>query len=404
MAGATLTTLASILKDYYLPTVAEQLNNEVLMLQRLEPSAQDLFGNQAVLAIHKGRSGGIGPALENGALPAAGNQQYARAVYNLIYLYGRIGVTGPGMAKTASAAGSYLQMLKSELDGVRTDLMKDLARQVYGSGLGNGLIAQCGTTTASNTVVLGSSEALRKGHIYIGMVVDIGTAPGATSVATARNVTDVNVTNGTITIDGATVTTSSSHYVARSGAGGNEITGISDIVTTSTSSVTVGGIDGTAAGNSWWDNLRMTNGGTPRALSLTLLNQAFNQVRVKGGDVSLMVSSFGQQRALFELLQAQVRYTDPTNLKGGFTALDYQGRPFVGDVDHPFGRINVLTEKHLRVFSNRDWHFLDEDGDVLKWKPGFDAYEAVLARYINLGVARRNVQLVLGDLTDTTGF
>jgi len=214
MAGATLTTLASILKDYYLPTVAEQLNNEVLMLQRLEPSAQDLFGNQAVLAIHKGRSGGIGPALENGALPAAGNQQYARAVYNLIYLYGRIGVTGPGMAKTASAAGSYLQMLKSELDGVRTDLMKDLARQVYGSGLGNGLIAQCGTTTASNTVVLGSSEALRKGHIYIGMVVDIGTAPGATSVATARNVTDVNVTNGTITIDGATVTTSSSHYVA----------------------------------------------------------------------------------------------------------------------------------------------------------------------------------------------
>jgi len=168
--------------------------------------------------------------------------------------------------------------------------------------------------------------------------------------------------------------------------------------------VTVGGIDGTAAGNSWWDNLRMTNGGTPRVLSLTLLNQAFNQVRVKGGDVSLMVSSFGQQRALFELLQAQVRYTDPTNLKGGFTALDYQGRPFVGDVDHPFGRINVLTEKHLRVFSNRDWHFLDEDGDVLKWKPGFDAYEAVLARYINLGVARRNVQLVLGDLTDTTGF
>lgn len=404
MAGATLSTLSAILKDYYLPTVADQINNEILMLQRLEPSAENLFGNQAVLAIHKGRSGGIGPAVEGGALPAAGNQQYARAVFNLIYLYGRISVTGPGMAKTASAAGAYLQMLKSELDGIRTDLQKDLARQVYGSGLGNGLIAQCGVTTTSNTVVLASDEALRKGHIYIGMVVDLGTSPSATSVATARNVTDVNVTNKTITIDGAAVTTSATTFVARSGAGGGEITGLCDIVTTSAASTTVGGIDATSAGNSWWDNKRMVNGGTARSLALTLLSQAFNQVRVAGGDVSLMTGSFGIQRALFELLQSQVRYTTPTELKGGFTALDFQGRPFVPDVDHPYGRVNLLVEKELRLFSNRDWHFLDEDGDVLKWIPGFDKYEAVLTRYINLGVNRRNVQMVLGDLTDTTGF
>jgi hypothetical protein len=404
MAGATLSTLSSILKDFYLPTVADQLNNEILLAQRLEPSAESLFGNQAVLAIHKGRSGGIGPATEGGALPAAGSQQYARAVFNLIYLYGRISVTGPGMAKTASAAGAYLQMLKSELDGIRMDLQKDLARQVYGSGLGNGLIAQCGVTTTANVVVLASDEALRKGHIYIGMVVDIGTAPGATSVATGRNVTDVNITNKTITIDGAAVTTGATHFVARSGAGNGEITGLTDIVTTATTSVTVGGIDATAAGNGFWDNKRMMNGGTPRALALTLLAQAFSQVRVAGGDVSLMVGSFGLQRALFELLQSQVRYTTPTELKGGFSALEFQNKPFVGDVDHPFGRIHILTEKELRLFSNRDWHFLDEDGDVLKWVPGFDKYEAVLARYINLGVNRRNIQLVLGDLTDTVGF
>lgn len=400
MAGATLTTLSSILKDYYLPTVAEQLNNEVLMLQRLEPSAQDLFGNQAVLAIHKGRSGGIGPAAEGAALPAAGNQQYARATYNLIYLYGHIGVTGPGMAKTASAAGSYLQMLKAELDGVRTDLMKDLARQVYGSGLGNGKIAKCGVSTATNVVLLSSDEALRKGHLYIGMVVDIG----PTNAITARNITDISVANKTITIDGAVTTTAATDFVSRSGALAGEVTGISDIVTTSTSSVTVGAIDATAAGNSWWDNQRMVNAGTGRALSLTLLNQAFNQSRVAGGDPSILVGSFGQQRALFELLQSQVRYQSPTELKGGFSALDYQGKPMVGDVDHPYGRINLLVEKDLRVFSNRDWHFLDDDGDVLKWIPGYDKYEAVLTRYINLGVARRNTQMVLGDLNDTTGY
>lgn len=405
MAGATLSTLSSILKDFYLPTVAEQLNNEVLLLQRLEPSAQELFGNQAVLAIHKGRSAGIGPAAEGGALPAAGNQQYARAVYQLIYLYGQIGVTGPGMARTASAAGAYLQMLKSELDGIRTDLTKDLARQTYGSGLGNGLIAQCAVTTASATVVLGSAEAIRTGHLYIGMLVDIGTAPSATSLVTASAISAVNIATPSITI-GTAITTTSSHFVARSGAGGNEVTGISDMVTTATTSVTVGGIDGsiTTGTNTWWDNQRNTNGGTGRALALTLLNQSYNQVRVAGGDVSLMTGSFGQQRALFELLQSQVRYVTPTELKGGFTALEYQSRPFIPDVDHPFGRINILTEKDLRLFSNRDWHFLDEDGAVLKWVPGFDKYVAVLARYVNFGAARRNTQLVLGDLNDTTGY
>src|SRR5690242_20102006 len=144
MAGATLTTLSNILKDFYLPPVVEQLNNEVLMLQRLEARDQELFGNRAYMPLHKTRSGGIGAAPENGALPAAGNQGFDKAVYDLKYLYGRIRVTGPAMAKTASEAGAFLKALQSELDGIRNDLKKDLARQVYADGTGE--IAQCGTT------------------------------------------------------------------------------------------------------------------------------------------------------------------------------------------------------------------------------------------------------------------
>ncbi|MCC6382831.1 MAG: hypothetical protein IT304_10000, partial [Dehalococcoidia bacterium] len=60
MAGATLTTLSNVLKDYYLPPVVKQLNDEVLILQRVESRSQELFGNQAVVPLHKGRSGGIG--------------------------------------------------------------------------------------------------------------------------------------------------------------------------------------------------------------------------------------------------------------------------------------------------------------------------------------------------------
>jgi len=107
VAGATLTTLSNILKDFYLPPVVEQLNNEVLLLQRLESQSEDLFGNRAVVPVHTARSGGIGPALEGAALPAAGNQQYNKATYDLKYLYGRIGVTGPSIAKTAFRGGLF---------------------------------------------------------------------------------------------------------------------------------------------------------------------------------------------------------------------------------------------------------------------------------------------------------
>jgi hypothetical protein len=149
----------------------------------------------------------------------------------------------------------------------------------------------------------------------------------------------------------------------------------------------------------------MGNSGTARALSLSLLSQAFGYSRVGGADVSLMTGSFGLERALFELMQSQVRYVnDPTQLKGGYKALDFQGSPFVADVDHPWGRIHLLTEKDLRVFSPFDWNWLDEDGDILKWVVGFDAWEAVLRRYINLGVARRNTQNVLFDLNDSQGY
>lgn len=403
MAGATLTTLSNILKDFYLPPVVEQLNNEVLMLQRLEARDQELFGNRAYMPLHKTRSGGIGAAPENGALPAAGNQGFDKAVYDLKYLYGRIRVTGPAMAKTASEAGAFLKALQSELDGIRNDLKKDLARQVYADGTGE--IAQCGTTTAANDVVLASDEELRKGHIYIGMVVDIGTAADADSVAAARNVTDVNIATPSITIDGAAVTTSSSHFVSRAGSrspsdgSSYEIDGLSKLVSASANSV--GGIDASAAGNSFWDNQRLTSVG---AIAQDDIIQAKNIVRIQGGDPSLMVGSFGVQRALYNTFTNNVRYVNTMEFKGGFSAIEVAGLPFVADVDAPFGKVFMLDEKFIKVFSPRDWHFLDEDGHVLKWVVGYDAWEAALARYLNLGISRRNVQMVLTGVTDTTGY
>lgn len=400
MAGATLATLSAILKDYYLPPVVDQLNNEVLLLQRLEKRDQELFGNQAIVPLHTGRSGGIGARPESGALPAPGNQVYKKAVYDLKYLYGRVRVTGPSMAKTASEAGAFLQVLKSELDGIRNDLRKDVSRQVYGDG--TAIVAATAANTAVNTLTLSSDEPIRHGFLYVGMVVDIGTSAAPTGVASARTITAINPATPSITIDGAAVTTAATDKVFRSGAAGASSTvyeidaGLQKLV--STAANTVGGIN--AATDTIWDNARDTSGG---ALALDTMMKAFNTQRISGGNLTAIITSFGLQRAFFNLLQSKVQYVTPTKLAGGFQSLEFMGMPLIADIDAPFGKMFFLDESTLKVFSNRDWHFLDEDGNVLKWNNGYDEWEAVLARYMNLGATRRNNQLVISGLTDTTG-
>ncbi len=408
--GTSLSDIAAILKEFYLPPVTEQLNNEVLLISRLESRDEELFGNQAVVPLHTGRSDGVGARGEGVLLPTADKQRFAKALYDLKYLYGRVRVTGPSMAKTASDRGSFLEILRAELDGIRNDLTKDLARQTYSAGTSQ--IVQCGTTTASTTVVLATTgdfegaEAIEKGWVYPGMRIDIGTAADGDAIASNRTVVSVDATGPSLVISGAAVTTSSTHFISRTGSyvtglsvgDSYEISGLKQVV--SKTANTFGGIDSSAAGNEYWQNLEFGNGGTPRTISQDLLMQTWNSVRRAGGETSVIITTLGIQREYFKLLQSQVQFVEPMKLEGGWSSLNFMNKPLVADIDAPYGALYFLDEKYLKVFSNMDWHFLEEDGDVLKWVVDYDAWEAVLARYLNVGATRRNTQAVLYDITD----
>jgi hypothetical protein len=403
IGASVASTLSNVLKDVYTGTVVEQLNNEVLITQRLERDTVDFSGNQLVYSVHKERSAGVFARGENVAFAQAGAQKYAKPVYDVKALYGRIRVTGLGRVKTAKDAGSFLRVLESEISGIKNDLKMDLARQLY--GLGTGQISG-GSAAASTTITLrdignttNTSEPLRKGEIYIGMRLDIGTLANPVVQGTGIEVTGFSIANSTITVASAVTVTAGTHFLFREGNAAAssvsyEVSGLQQLVATAAGSF--GGIDASVGGNEYWDNQRINAAG---ALSLDVLTQAFNTVMVAGGDTSAMIASPGTQRALFNLLQSQVRYTDPLNLKGGFKAIEYMGQPFIADRQAPFGKVFFLDEKYLNVIDAGDWDWLNEDGNILKWVTGFDAWEAVLARYMNISAKRRNTQLVLYGLT-----
>ena len=443
MAGGTLTTVDSILKEYYLGPVQEQLNNEVLLLSRIEARSEDLVGKAAFVPLHTGRSSGIGAVAESAALPAAGNQSYARAEYDLKYLYGRIQVTGPSMAKTKSDAGSFLQVLKGELDGVRADLTKDLARQIYGTGDGViGTGTPDATTATTHTITLANWEPLKKGQFYVGQTVNCFVQ--STGVATAGTITEftisavsiVDVTTSTLTVTSTSVAmTAVLVAITRSGSvtaaqalnrfnntsRSNEIDGLTRVVNVFTPAA-ASAADGTyssatlatAQGKSgslgkldaftatYWDNQR-TFGATPgtaEALTIMRVQQAINLGRQKGAMPSAIITSLGVQREFYRLLQANQQFVSPggTDYASGFSTLTYNGMPVIADLDAPYGKMFILDESTMKVFSDQDWHFLDGDGQTLRQVAGYDAYEAVMVRYMNMGATNRNRNVVINDI------
>lgn len=406
--SANLGTLSNILKEYYLGPVAEQLNNEVLLLSRLESRSEDLVGKRAYVPLHHGRSTGIGAVGEGDALPAAGRQSYEKAVYDLKYLYGRVEVTGPSMAKTKNEAGAFLQALKSELDGIRNDLKKDLARQVYGDGTGTIGTAASGTTT---TLVVGA-EPIRKGQIYPNMRIEVydasATADATHSGGSVFTVASVDLSTGTVTVnETASAAFASGDKIRRAGvdtatpAEGNtyslsdEVDGIQRIV--ADSATALGGITPTGA-NVWWDNQRITSVG---ALALDDIQQGLNLARIAGGMPTAIITTLGVQREFYNLLDQEVQYVNPESLNyaAGFKTLSYNGMPLVADIDAPYGKMYILDESTMKVFSDQDWHFLDADGMTLRQVTGYDKFEAIMTRYMNLGATRRNNQVVLSGIT-----
>lgn len=398
---ASLTTMNAALKEYWENALAYQLNDKTLLLNRLDATNENLYGEQAIIPLHNSRNVGVSARPEYGTLATAGNQGVVQASYQLKYLYGSGQVSGPGIERTSGGlAGSVVSMLDLEMNRLMDDTRVDCSRQLYGTG--DSIVTACGTSGPSTTVTLsgtGFNEALQKGQLFVGMLVDIGTLANPVSLATASAITAINLTTPSITI-GSSISVTPAAFVFRAGNAAAssvsyEMSGLQQLAATAAN--TFGTIDASTGANTYWDNLRINVNGN---LTLDQFTQGFNRVNgISGGQVSAVVTSFGIQRAFYNLLQSQVRYVDPMKLQSGFQVLEYFGIPIIADKDAPYGKIFFLDERWLRIYANRDWHWLEEDGRVLKWTPNQDSWQFVLARYMNLGASRRNTQLVAYGVT-----
>ena len=394
--GATLTTATNILKEIYEPRIREQLQNWLKTSKRIEQTSEgvtsEVGGKYVVFPVHVRRNHGIGARLEMEQLPTAQNQGYNRAQVSLSYQYGAVRLSGQSMELAQSNFQAFASVLDEEVNGIQRDLAKDFNRQIYGTSAG--ILAVITGANAGNVIPATNTQ-----YLEVGMLIDIYDTTGVTQKAAARKITAI-VKNVSFTIDGPAVVTVNTDIITRQGNLNREIIGLQQIVSPTG---ILFNID--PASEPLWASVSNANGGVNRALSESLMIRMVDDIYTNGGNTTAIFTSLGVRRSYFNLLVQQRRYCDTKDFGGGFTGLtfttDNGDVPVVTDVDCQPNRMYFVNEKEMKIYRESDWSFMDRDGSKWQRVIGYDAYDATLYKYCQLGTHRRNSHGLVSDITES---
>lgn len=399
--GATLSTISQGLKTVYQDGIKEQLENQVILYGNLKKNVgiKSSDGKTVTLAVRTGRNTGVGARAEGGQLPTAGNQAYKNPVVTLRYLYARAKITGQVMKLAKSNKAAFANMIEEEMAGMERDMIHDVNRQWFGRGTGLICLANgAGTGTTTLTLDTPTVGATATQHLYAGQKIDIFTSETA-GVQEVDSATIASVDSATQVTLSTAQTWSDNSFVFFEDARANEMEGLLSIVDDGGIAATFEGI--TRSSSLFWQATDNNNSGTLRNISDILMQTVFlsTEKQEKGG-VDLIIAPYEVQNAYGRLLESDKRFvgSDLLNLKGGFTALDFNGKAFIADQDCTNNHVYFLNRGSLSVEQASDPMFMDEDGSIFSRVAGEDAYEATMLWYAQLACSRVNANGVLRDV------
>lgn len=384
----------------------QQFYDKNPLLDRLEKTDRFHIGAKASVPLSLARNGGYSAVSSAGssALNVAGNVGIDKAEYNYSYHYQQVKIEHSAINQTSDSSVAVANVLDTEMEGATSAIRKQLTRQSFGNG--DALIAQCTTTSASTTVQLLATDfgfdAIARRWLHPSLVIDIGTTAAEGSIANDRLITAVDKTAAapTITISGAAVTTTSSHFVsvanARAGAVSNEMNGLRNIVSTT---ATLGTL--TTAAVPEWRAAGVDTATTTLTLD-AMYDQQANIQQETGEDFDLVITSLKQRKNFYKLLQMQTRFDGDRSLGAGSTdATQFAGMTIEAQPDCPDRDMFFLNTKDLLVLkSPKGAHWQSEitGGKALEWIQGTTAFGGVLMYPIQLAAKRRNSHARLGAL------
>lgn len=394
-----LSNFDEALRIDYLPVVREQLENSTYLMKKLRRNERDVVGKQWQLVAHYQRNSGVGAGTETG-LPTAGQQAYLNPYGVVKYNRGRIQVSGPVMEASKNDKGAIIRALESEIKGVTRDLEKEVNYQLHNDGTAVRALVNGDPGTGTTLTV----DTPGTNYLHDGMIIDVVDAStgalededvtistvDSTTVATVSAALDANIE------DNSKVTRAN----ATDGAGTSyEMMGIKGIVDDGTYVDTLHNL--ARSSYAWWKcstHSNDDNSGTNRDLTLDLIQDSITAVEKNGGKTNLILSDHDVRDTYAALVIQDKRFVNTLDLDGGFKALEYNGIPWMADVDCLPNTVYFIDTEHLEIVQMSSWNWMDRDGSVLSRVAGSDAYEAVLFWYADLATDRPRAHSFLRDV------
>jgi hypothetical protein len=280
------------------------------------------------------------------------------------------------------------------MDGLKDDIKRDENQIIYGHIDGiPGTRAEATAASTGTTITVDSTQLLEEG-----MVVDITNGSGV-AVSGGTGVTITAITSDTVfTVSAAVAGTIIGSYVSRTGDFNLEPYGLNRIVD---STGALHQLDPTTT--SKWKSVE---DGTTTTLTEMAMAQQIDNVRRAGGNIPTAIfTSLGVRRTYQNLMMSLRRYNDPKKFSGGLIGLSfmYGGNdiPLVDDVDAPAKHAFFIHEPDIKIWRDKEWHWQDRDGSVLKWVPEYDAWEALMKQYWQVGTHQRNSHAKMTNITES---
>lgn len=416
--SANLTTAESILKEFYIAPIIEQLNQETFALNTFETESVDWQGKRAIVPVHIARNSGTGFRAEGQPLPTAGAQGYERLEIPAKFAYGRFGFTGPSLEFSDTDKGSFEPVMTGEMKRLVDDMRNLLDKACFTGGPMIGLIwqkANAATFEYSGrpSVVV---DPIWGVDVGVGHTVDLVRLDTYATIAAGLQVNAITETSITLnaavnlTIGGGIFVAGDEQVVVavkhNDPARASEMSGVLDNLTNPTL-YNVSRVAG--SGNEKLQSNFLLADFTAAApvysdLSLDAIQILLDKIlNASNTAPDLFCMNPVHRQSYTTLLQGtsagNVRIMGDTGggKKGdaGFTSLGYADIPFKTAQHAPKGSIHFWAKKFWGVFQRRPGDFAQADGKVLNKVPNFDAYEGFWKQYLNLVSTRPNAQGVL---------
>ncbi len=390
--ATNLSNADSALKTVYLEALNQQLNEGVSpFLAAIEKTSNHVWGKEVSKTVIYGINGGIGAGNEDGTLPMANGNSYAKLTTTLKNLYGVIEVSDKAVRASENNAGALVNILNAEMEGLLKASRFNLGRMLFGDG--------SGTLSTVREVTMDGYVVSDIANFIEGMVVDFRKAYGTiVTNGAARKVISVDRATSTIVVDGTPISNTdlpTGSIITMQNSFQKELTGLKAIFDTDTDLI----YGNSKISNSFLQPYVLKEAGE---ISESKIQIALDEIEEKSGNsANFIICSWGVRRALQKVLSASRHMPETMELAGGYKAMSYNGIPIVVDRFCPKGTMYLLNTNDFELHQLCDWQWLaDDDGKILRQVPGKPVYTATLVKYADMVCSRPCGQGVISGITE----